>query len=107
MFRKKEDMEYSKYSKEEFDKAGINSVQARLLADNLQEDVLQELNKEIESAILKIVSRLNDQGHDLSPYTKLVPGEYAFRGKENQGNCGLRLACDVVISAGYSHTIDE
>jgi hypothetical protein len=100
-------MEYSKYSKEEFDKAGINSGQARVLADNLQEDVLQELNKEIEAAFLKIVSRLNDEGHDLSPYTKLVPGEYAFRGKENNGNCGLRLACDVVISAGYSHTINE
>ena len=100
-------MEYSKYSKNEFDKAGINSDRARALADKLQEDVLQELNKEIEAAFLKIVTRLNAEGHDLSPYSEIVPGEYAFRGKEDNGNCGLRLACDVVISAGYSHTINE
>jgi hypothetical protein len=98
-------MEYSKYTKEAFEKAGINSHQARLLADELQEDVLKELHQEIEGAFIKIVSRLNSQGHDLSPCGRLTPGDYEFRGKEENGNCGLRLACDVVISAGYSHIV--
>jgi hypothetical protein len=100
-------MEYSKYSKKEFEKAGINSTHARALADKLQEDVLLELHNEIEAAFLKVVSRLNKEGHDLSLYGKLAPGEYEFRGKQKNGNCGLRLACDVIISAGYSHTVNE
>ncbi|MCB1985459.1 MAG: hypothetical protein H6936_14245 [Burkholderiales bacterium] len=100
-------MEYSKYSKDEFEKAGINSTQARALADKLEEDVLQALDAEIGAAFAKVISRLNKEGHDLSQYSEIVPGEYEFRGKQSDGNCGLRLACVVVISASYSHTVDE
>ena len=100
-------MDFSKYSKSAFENAGINSESARVLADELQDAVLVELHKTVESAFLQIVSRLNSQGHDLSPYVKPCPGEYEFRGKEVDGNCGLRLACDLVVSAGFSHLSNE
>ena len=101
------DMDYSKYSKKSFELAGINSSKARKLADALEEDVVKELHSEINAAFEKVISRLNDEGHDLELYTEIVPGEYEYRGKEKDGNYGLRLACDVVISSGYSHTIDD
>lgn len=100
-------MEYSKYSKEEFEKAGLNSPEARLLADELQEDVLNEIHQYIEAAFINVITRLNSEGHDLSAYGELIPGEYAFRGTQLNENCCLRLACDVVISSGYSHISNE
>ena len=57
-------------------------------------------------AFVSIVNRLNDEGHDLTPYNDLTPGDYSFRGTEKNANCGLRLGCDVVISSGYSDTVE-
>ncbi|AOS97728.1 hypothetical protein AUP74_02320 [Microbulbifer aggregans] len=100
-------MNFEKYSKSAFENAGINSDRAKILANELEDAVLAELHQQIEAAFSRIVSRLNSEGHDLSPYLDFIPGEYEYRGKEVEGNCGLRLACDVVISAGYSHLTSD
>ncbi|WP_226705216.1 hypothetical protein [Microbulbifer elongatus] len=100
-------MDIAKYSRSAFEKAGLNSDKARDLANELEDAVLLELHQTIESAFLQIVSRLNSAGHDLLPYMEVVPGEYVFRGKAAEDGCGLRLACDVVVSAGYSHLSKE
>ena len=99
-------MDYSKYSKHAFEKAGVNTEAARFLADALEQDVLKELDQEIQASFQKIVSKLNEEGHKLSPYVQLTLGDYSFRDKKVGSNdCGLRLSCDVVISAGYSHIV--
>lgn len=97
-------MDYTKYSKQQFAKRGINSVAARELADDLQNDVAAELHAAVLATFEKIIERLNAEGHHLTQYDERV-GEIAFRDEPKEDFCFLRLACDVVISAGYADTV--
>jgi len=47
---------------------------------------------------------LNAKGHDLTLYEEIRPGVIDYRDEPVEGRCNLRLACDVVISAGYADT---
>ena len=98
-------MDFGKYSKQRFDALGLDSQAARLLADRLQEEVAEEIQGAVLPALLKIVAGLNAQGHGLAPDSDIVIGDLSFRDESAGGNCRLRLACDFVISAGYSHTV--
>jgi hypothetical protein len=98
-------MNYEKYSKEEFDKRELDSPAARQLADELENDVADELHKVVSSAFIDIIDRLNAKGHKLSPYDEIIVGDLAFRDESEDGVCYLRLACNVVISTGYADVI--
>jgi hypothetical protein len=100
-------MNFEKYSKQQFDSLGRNTTGARRLADELQADVNEELHAAVLPAFLKIVDRLNATGHNLTPYEPIAAGDIAFRDELPDGDCHLRLACDVVISAGYADTMSE
>lgn len=102
-------MNFERYSKEQFESLGLNTLAARKLADELQLDVNEELQAAVLPAFLKIIERLNAQGHNLAAYDEIRAGDISFRDVPTEGQCCLRLGCDVVISAGYSHTrmIDE
>ncbi len=95
-------MVYEKYSKNHFAALGLNTDAARDLANSLEADVLRELHAIVESAFLEIIERLNREGHGLQPYGEILPGDLPFR-----DSGGLRLAADIVISAGYAHTYEE
>ena len=97
-------MNYAKYSKQQFAERGIDSPAARELADELQNDVAGELHKVVSAAFQEIIDALNAQGHNLALYGEAKVGEIAFRDEPLEDHCFLRLACDVVISAGYAHT---
>ena len=97
-------MDYARYSKQQFAERGLDSLPARQLADELQNDVAEELRATVSAAFLKIIEGLNAQGHNLAPYGEEKIGDIAFRDEPQEDFCFLRLACDVVISAGYADT---
>ncbi len=96
-------MNFEKYSKSEFESLTAHPAAARRLADQLQDDVLQEVHEAVYTAFLRVVDSLNAKGHDLRLYEEISPGDIAYR-DQVEGHCNLRLACDVAISAGYSDT---
>jgi hypothetical protein len=98
-------MNFEKYSKRQFEARGIDSRAARELADELQDDVAREIHEAVLAAFMKVVEGLNAQGHGLTPYDEIRVGDISLRDESGDGRCNLRLACDVVISAGYSHTV--
>jgi hypothetical protein len=98
-------MNFEKYSKQQFEGRGLDTSAARQLADELQDDVAEEIQGAVLAAFMKVVEGLNIQGHNLTPYGEIQVGDISFRDEPGEGLCNLRLACDVVISAGYSDTI--
>ena len=102
-------MNFEKYSKSQFASLGLDTPGARQLADELQDDVNEELHTAVLPAFLNVVERLNAQGHNLTAYDDIHAGDISFRDEPADGECYLRLGCDVVISAGYSDTmtVDE
>jgi hypothetical protein len=102
-------MNFAKYSKQQFESLGLNTPAARKLADELQIDVNDEIHEAVLSAFLGVVQRLNAQGHRLTIHDEPRAGDISFRDEPIDGECYLRLGCDVVISAGYAHTmtVDE
>jgi hypothetical protein len=100
-------MDFEKYSKEQFESR--DDASARRLADELQDDVTEEIHGAVYEAVQNVIKGLNGQGHKLTPYEEIRPGDVSFRDEPVEGQCYLRLACDVVISAGYSdtRTVDE
>ncbi|HEY3041901.1 MAG TPA: hypothetical protein VGJ66_24450 [Pyrinomonadaceae bacterium] len=101
----KEIMDFEKYSKLQFDSRGVDSSAARQLANELQDDVAKEIHDSVLATFLKVVEGLNAQGHNLQPYDEISVGDISFRDERIEGQCLLRLACDSIISSGYSHTI--
>ena len=102
-------MNFEKYSKRQFDSLGLDTPAARKLADELQDDVTEEIHSAVLAAFQNVVERLNAQGHNLKTDGEIRAGDIPFRDEPVEGQCYLRLGCDVVISAGYSHTmtVDE
>ena len=98
-------MNFEKYSKQQFDACGLDTPAARRLADELQDEVTREIHGAVLAAFMKVIEGLNARGHNLTPYDEIQIGDISFRDESGEGRCNLRLACDVVISAGYGHTL--
>lgn len=98
-----------RFSASAFEKLGINTEEARLLANLLADEVLKEMQKIVEPQFSKIITRLNEMGHNLKPEA-IAPGELSYRDdwEDDQGyQCKLRVALDLVVSTGYAHLIIE
>jgi hypothetical protein len=95
-------MDDKKFSKEQFDKCGIDSEAARMLADLLQQEVEQEIHNVVLLAMENIVQGLNREGHNLTSSEAKV-GNLSYMDVSLDGKVRLRLHCDVVISSGYAH----
>lgn len=93
-------MDYSKFNKEAFEYLGNDTKAIEELTASLQDEVLKELHQEILKSFEKVISKVNEQGHNLVPYTEKGIGDYSYRDTDANGNCGLRLGCDVIISSG-------
>jgi hypothetical protein len=102
-------MNFEQYPKSKFESLASDPDATRRLADELQDDVVQEIHEAVFAAFLKVVDGLNAEGHDLRLYEEIRPGDIAYRDEPVEGQCNLRLGCDVVISAGYldTKTIEE
>jgi hypothetical protein len=98
-------MNFEKYCKEQFDSRGRDTLAARQLADELVAEVNAEIHTAVLPVFMRLVKGLNALGHNLTEYDPITPGDIAFRDEPTDGDCYLRLGCNVVISAGYSHTM--
>lgn len=97
-------MNYEEYSRQQFESLGLDTPAARNLADKLQDDVAAEIHDVVLATFSRAVGELNARGHNLKADDIRI-GDITFRDESANGQCFLRLGCDVVISAGYSHTL--
>jgi hypothetical protein len=98
-------MKFEKYSKQQFELVGRDTPAGRQLADELQAEVNEHVHAAVLPVFMNIVDRLNAEGHNLTAYDPIVAGDITFRDESSESDCHLRLACDVVISAGYADTL--
>jgi hypothetical protein len=97
-----------RFSSAAFEAAGLDTREARKLADALAAEIQNQMHGAILASLQTIVDRLNAMGHELQPYGPAVPGDISFRDDKGTGeadDCKLRVAVDTIISTGYSHLI--
>lgn len=98
-----------RFSADCFTKCGLNTDVARKLADQLADEIQEEMHRVIREHFLKIIDRLNAMGHSLQEYEPIAPGYLAFRDDwedETGYHCKLLVAFDSIVTTGYAHTID-
>ncbi len=100
-----------RFSASAFSSCGIDTIEARALADLLAEEVQKEMQHALEERFTALIKQLNDMGHGLKPEA-LAPGELSYRDDYEDGrgyHCRLRVALDLVVSTGYAHlnTVDD
>jgi hypothetical protein len=96
-----------RFSASAFASCGLDSEEARALADLLAEEVEKEMQVVVEPHFADIIKRLNEMGHQLKPEVVAL-GELTYRDdyEDEQGyHCKLRVAFDSTISTGYAHLI--
>ncbi|MGH3070915.1 MAG: hypothetical protein ACRDNB_01435 [Gaiellaceae bacterium] len=99
------------FSAAAFSNAGLNSEDARQLADALEVAVQRELDEALQEAMSQIVAKLNSMGHNLTPELPFESGEMSFFDHDPASDqwhkeTKLRLALDTTVSAGYHHFTD-
>jgi hypothetical protein len=94
------------FSKESFSTAGLDTPEARSLADQLAKEIQAVIHLTVVKEIDLIIKKLNQMGHNLRLYEDPTPGDISYR-DDNDNNenyqCYLRIAIDTIISTGYSH----
>jgi len=106
-------IDYDKYTSGNFAALGLNTPESEKLAADLAAEVLGALHQAILPTFERIVDEFNARGHAMTLWNASEQGEVAYRHEIGDGENGLRLAFDIVISSGYSHlsrggeTVDE
>ena len=98
-------MDYTGYAQSKFDRLGLDSPEAKALARQLEEEVTGELHQAIMPVFERIIAGLNSMGHNLTIYGDVMAGDVAYRDQTGPEECHLRLAYDIIVSAGYGHLI--
>jgi hypothetical protein len=94
-------MDFDRYARAAFEASAASPDALRALADQLQDDILSELDRVLSERFAVIVAELNRRGHNLTAYDDQSPGEEHARDYTDPNRCALRLAYDVIISAGF------
>jgi hypothetical protein len=99
-----------RFSMQAFSELGLDTFEARELADLLANEILKEMHVVIKENFKEIVQKLKLTGHDLKIYEEIEPGVLAYRddlGDEEKDpqsyHCFLRIAHDSFVSTGYAH----
>ena len=101
-------MNFSKYSKVEFEKRGRDSDEVRSLTDEMEVEVSRELHVVVLKRMNEIVQKLNSEGHKLELIDCAELGGISFIDQPTSDHLvQLRLGCDIVISAGFAHMHDD
>jgi hypothetical protein len=98
-----------RFSSSTFALYGLDSKEARDLADLLAEEIKKEMQSIVEAHFTNIVERLNAMGHTLKPEV-IALGELSYRDDfedEDSYRCKLRVAFDFVVSTGYAHLVNN
>jgi hypothetical protein len=94
-----------RFSSSAFESCGLDSDEARKLADLLAIEVEMEMQEAVKTKLSAIVGRLNEMGHNLKP-EQIALGVLSYRDDYEDAqryHCKLRVAVDVIISTGYAH----
>ena len=94
-----------RFSAAAFTACGLDTKEARALAELLEEEVLKEMQDVVEAHFTGIIKRLNDMGHQLK-LEVVALGQLTYRDdyEDEQGyHCKLRVAFESVVSTGYAH----
>lgn len=99
-----------RFSDSQFSALGLDSDDARCLADELAVEIQAEVHECVPRKMSEIADRLNGLGHHLE-LEVAVPGEISFwdvrKGGAGEERCHLRMGLDSVVSTGYAHMISE
>ncbi len=98
-----------RFSSQAFASAELDSDEARILADQLADEITDHLAPLLNEKLAEIAAQLNAMGHNLRLYDDSEQGAISYRDDFQMGTqyvCRLRLALDVVVSTGYSHLLD-
>ena len=105
------------FSYDSFNKLGLDSDEARTLADKLEMAVTKEFHDVLEKKMNEIIKQLNDMGHSMKPFEHDLEEDFIdFEYRDHNDSsipdlqsdyvCKLRLGLSLVISAGFGHLID-
>ncbi len=100
-------MNFDRYSRESFEAIASDANALRVLADQLEADVLQELNQILAERFAVMVAELNSRGHNLRWDGTPRIGDVHFRVYTNPHRCALRLGYDLLICAGFEDAWGE
>jgi hypothetical protein len=97
-----------RFSEERFFSFGVDTNEARRLADELAVEIQAELHAVVSLKISEIIERLNSMGHSLFP-DKIAPGDISYidlrHDVKGQEQYRLRVGFDSVVSTGYAHML--
>lgn len=101
-------MNTERFSADKFEKAGIDSKEARALVNQLASELGNELQVLVRNYLTEKINELNKIGHGLTLFAEdeLEDGHFGISFRDyTETECRLRLGVDVVISAGYPHLV--
>ena len=107
-----------RFSYTAFEKLGLNSAEARVLADLLSKAVREELERAVYAKLGIIVDQLNALGNKLKLYERSVHNEgialisyrdYANvkKGSKNGYQCRLMIGVSIMIPSGFGEVTDD
>jgi hypothetical protein len=94
-----------RFSAAAFAARGLDTEEARALADLLREEIEKEMQDVVEAHFTGIIKRLNQMSHKLKPEVVAL-GELIYRDdyEDEQGyHCKLIVAFDFTVTTGYAH----
>ncbi|HEV3436870.1 MAG TPA: hypothetical protein VG122_05900 [Gemmata sp.] len=100
-------MNFDRYSREAFEAIALDANDLRVLADQLEADLLQELNQILAERFAVMVAELNSLGHNLRWDGTPRIGDVHFCDYTNPRRCALRLGYDLLICAGFEDAWGE
>lgn len=100
-------MDLGRFSPAAFEAQAGDPRAARRLADELQAAVLKEVGDAACERLQAVVATLNTLGHRLTDYGPQTDGDRHARDYTDPHQCSLRLAMDIIISAGYKDVRSE
>jgi hypothetical protein len=95
-----------RFSMQAFSELGLDTFEARELADLLANEILKEMHVQIEIKMREIIGRLNSMGHHLRLYEESELGDIDYRDDVSNAEdyrCFLRVSHSSVVSTGYAH----
>lgn len=96
----------SRFSAAEFERHGKDTEASRKLADLLAKEIKDEVHTAIYETVKKIISKLNNMGHNLTLVQSPRVGDIEYHdvsGMEGEYGCKLRVGVHMHVTTGYAH----
>ncbi|MBD2494278.1 hypothetical protein [Nostoc sp. FACHB-280] len=97
-----------RFSAQSFAECGLDTDEARELANLLADEILNELKLIIKPQLLQIINHLNNEGHNIS-LSEETKDYIAFCDHclEPDNYYKLKIDFDMIVATGYAHLISN